>query len=164
MSTTRKILKAVFTSKEARTGILLLLGVSLFVYVALSMRDCGSEGRSAVTALVETQKESGELLLRVLATNSVTQQQLLQDKVDFSTQIRDLQVAYELKLSALEKSLAERDTAIREDFGKRLKERGDQLRKEYNDVLDNPEAARDAFLDALSLWDDLWSRSPGGHP
>lgn len=141
-------------------GLTALSGVFSFGW---SVRSCHSskEFEQTVKTMTDNQisalQETAETA-RVLIT---TNKEMLAEWGSTQDALSALKQEYEAKLANLEAAMIHRDEQIKTEFAEQVKERAARLREDYEKIINDPEAARDAFYNSLHLWDDFWSAGPG---
>ena len=107
---------------------------------------------------VSAMKETAETARVVISTSK----EMMEGWHDVQYQLDDLHTTYTARIRHLEQEMEERDEAIKAEFAATVKARADRLKEDYEKIIDDPDAAHDAFYNSLHLWDDIWGASPGG--
>lgn len=163
MDTILKFLKGV-TPKQWGVATLWVLALVGLLAMLSMFRGCDTDARKIVEVFVKSQIEGDKLLADSVSKVTETYEKVLREQAELAVQLRDLQLKYEKDIKTLEQAIAAKDKEIREDISARLTARSQQLREEYEKALNDPNLARDGFLDSLHLWDDLWSSQPRSTP
>lgn len=140
-------------------GLVALGGIFSFGW---SVRSCRSEVefKQAVKTMTDTQvsalQETAETARALIATSK----EMLAGWNGMQSDLDALRQEYGGKLAALEAAMIQRDEQIKVEFAEQVRERAARLREDYEKIINDPEAARNAFYDSLHLWDDIWGPGP----